>query len=325
MSIITLGEILIDFVPQQKGLSLKNVKGFDKRFGGAPANVSIGLGKLENNVSFVGQVGNDSFGEFLIDKLKENKVNTKYIKKTKENPTTLAFVSLEEDGERDFIFYRHPGADTLLSPDDITIDLFKNKNILHTGSVSLSSEPSASATIKSIKMANKKGLLNSFDVNFRHFLWSDSNLAKNKVLSLLKYIDLLKVNIEELELLTNQNLANYDSKEKIFSLAKSLLEKGPGMILITDGKIGSYYITPNYKGFVKTKIVKAVDATGAGDAFTATFLHFLNQELNKVNSIKDIEQDFFIKSLRFANKAGSLVVTKRGAISALPEKKELFE
>lgn len=338
MSIISLGEILIDFVPDRRGVSLQRVDNFKKRFGGAPANVAIGLSRLNQEVYFVGQVGDDAFGRFLGQKLQQNEVKTDFLQTTQQAPTTLAFVSLEKSGERDFIFYRNPGADVLLSRDVLQEKLWMNKKILTAGSVSLSSGPAAETTREALKQAQSNGLITCFDINYRHFLWEKESIFLENIADILANINLLKMNFPEFKLLgshfapghfkdkllQNNKYAQENIRKILSSVCSRLLARGPDLIVVTFGAKGSYYQRKSSSGFVNSEFsCQALDTTGAGDAFMAVLVNFIEEKFDEFS--EELNANFLEKALFYANKAGALAVTEYGAASAFPDKEKLFQ
>jgi len=189
IDVVTLGELLIDFVPTQSGVSLIDAPSFKKAPGGAPANVAAGLAKLGVSTAFLGKVGDDAFGQFLKTTLEKVGVDTRGVVFSQDARTALAFVSLRSDGEREFMFYRHPSADMLYTPEEVNGSLIENAKILHVGSISLISEPSRSATLSALEIARENHVLISYDPNLRLALWSDSTAAKTGMLSIWDQAD----------------------------------------------------------------------------------------------------------------------------------------
>ncbi|MCX7820259.1 MAG: carbohydrate kinase [Brevinematales bacterium] len=299
--VVTLGEILIDFTPVEVNKQIL----LEKNPGGAPANVAVGVSRLGLKAAFIGKVGDDGFGYFLKDTLEKNNVDTKGLVIDKYYNTTLAFVELDEKGDRNFTFVRKNGADTKLKPSEINREIIANTKIFHFGSLSMTDEPSLSATIKAIK--STRGLI-SFDPNLRPPLWKDLKLARERILRIMKYVNILKVSEEELYFLTNIN-----NIEKATDLLRQ--EFKTRIILVTLGENGCFYSIENERGYVKSPRVKAVDTTGAGDSFLAGFLYyFISNENLKME-----------EALKFANTVAAITVTKRGAIPALPDLKEVIE
>ncbi|MFP4021479.1 MAG: carbohydrate kinase family protein [Halanaerobium sp.] len=305
--VITLGEALIDFTP----LDDKNMD-FRKNPGGAPANVAVALSRLGVDVSFIGKVGDDVLGNFLVQKLKSEKINIDNLILTEEAKTAITFVTLDENGDRSFDFYIDPSADRFLRADEIDAELFEQNKIFHFGSISLIDEPARSATKKGIELAHQNEMLISYDPNLREMLWDSLAEAKDMILSVIDEVDIVKVSEEELEFLTGEE----DIKKGARKLKSDY--KIP-ILLITCGSKGSYYYL-NDLGFVSAFKVDAVDTTGAGDAFMSGVLYNFNQtDL----SLAEVDNSFLEKTLKFANYSGSLAASASGAMAALPDLKDL--
>lgn len=318
--IITMGELLIDFIPSEKDCKLKDVNQFTKAAGGAPANVAAALGRIGCSVGFIGKVGNDAFGDFLQETMEEQGVNTWQIIRTDKAMTTLAFVSLQADGERDFAFYRKPGADMLLKEEEIDLDYINSAKIFHFGTISLTDEPVSSTTKFLIKRAKENGALISFDPNIRLPLWNHNlEPLRQEYHDVLPDVDLLKFNLEELKQLYPEETGNPENQFSLDDLRKitvPILKQGPEYIIITDGGNGSYFISKNNSFHVKTKNIKAVDTTGAGDAFMAGIL-------SKILENNDLEKTDWRAALKRANKFGAITCSRYGAIPALPDRDDL--
>lgn len=318
--VITMGELLIDFIPYEKDCKLKDVNKFSKAAGGAPANVAAALGRIGCSTGFIGMIGKDSFGDFLLETMAEQGVNIQQIIRTDEAMTTLAFVSLQADGERDFAFYRKPGADMLLKQDEIDLDYLKSADIFHFGTISLTDEPVRSTTKFLVKKAKENGSLITFDPNIRIPLWNhELDKLKQEYLKVLPDVDLLKLNIEELRKLHPDQTSKLDDQinfENLKAVAKSIFAQGPKYIVITDGSNGSYFISENHAFHAKTEKVKALDTTGAGDAFMAGIL----SKLIAKDNLEDLNWE---SALKRANKFGAITCSRYGAIPALPDKDDL--
>jgi len=307
--ITVFGEILIDFTPA--GTSSQGNICFERNPGGAPANVAVCVARLGGKSAFIGKVGEDMFGQFLSKVLEDNKVDVSGLRFSKEKNTTLAFVQLDEKGDRSFSFYRDPGADTTLEPSEINYELIKNSKVFHFGSLSLTDEPARSATHAALKYAKENGCTISYDPNLRPPLWGSMEQAKEQILSVMGYCDILKISEEEMEFLTG---------EKVLDKGTGVLydKFGMSLILVTRGEEGSYYrfggLTGNKPTFNE---LKPVDTTGAGDSFLGGFIYsMLSKGLNHpgkldVGQLEDI--------LVFSNAAASLCVTRKGAIPAMPD------
>lgn len=311
--VLILGELLIDFVATQRGY-LRNSPGFYKCPGGAPANVAVGLKRLGVHTGFIGKVGDDEFGYFLKDVLEKEGIDTKRLHFTKEAKTTLAFVSLAEGGERDFIFYRDPGADELLRPEEIEEDYISSGKVLHFGSLSLTSEPARSATLKAIEYAHQHGLAISFDPNLRPSLWQDEREMKEVTLQFITQCDVLKLSEDEAEFLSG--------KGGVESGSRVLFDNRISLIIVTLSKKGCFYKTKRGIGRVKGYNIPVKDTTGAGDGFMAGFLAYIIKSnlISKLDSLKGKELS---ETLRYANAVAAMVITEFGAMSALPTEEQV--
>jgi fructokinase len=303
--VITLGELLIDFVPTVSGVTLIEAPAFKKAPGGAPANVAAGLVKLGVSSAFLGKVGDDAFGHFLGQTLDEAGVNISGLIYSEEARTALAFVSLRADGEREFMFYRHPSADMLYSPDEVAYSLIEKASIFHFGSISLITEPSRSATLAAVEAAHADGLLVSYDPNLRLALWPDASTAREGMLCVWEQADLVKVSEEELAFLTGLS--------EIDKAVNRLWHDRLQLMVVTLGKAGCRYYTPDSRGMLPGFSVKAIDTTGAGDGFVAGLLFGILQHQEDW-----MEESCLGKICRIANAVGALTTTQRGAIPALP-------
>lgn len=303
--VFTIGEALIDFVPIESGKGLKDISGFKKLPGGAPANVSACVAKLGGESAFIGVLGDDGFGDFLVETLASENVDTSYIKRTNKANTGLAFVALSSEGEREFSFYRNPSADMLLSEYDIEKSWFKDGDILHFCSVDLIESPVKYAHKKAIEYVKSVGGLISFDPNVRKNLWNDLDECRKTINEFIPYANILKISDEELEFITEMN--------NVEEAIKSLFVGDVEIILYTKGKDGVDIYTKEKYISVDGFKVECIDTTGAGDSFIGAFLYKLSREevnLKNDNQLKDIGI--------FSNKVAALTTTKFGAISALP-------
>jgi fructokinase len=305
--VVALGELLIDFTPAgntKEGLPL-----FEQNPGGAPANVLVALSKLGRKCAFLGMVGNDQFGTFLRDTLVGHNLDVTGLRFSATVGTTLAFVHLLANGERSFSFYRNPGADMMLRPEDLDYDLIKNAKVFHFGSISMTDEPSRNATLAAVKFAKEKGLLVSFDPNYRPLLWKSQSAAQDAIRSGMAFADLLKISQEELELITGC--------ADVAEGAALLREQGIGVVLVTLGAAGCFYCYPGGTGHLDTYQLKTVDTTGAGDAFLGGILYWVSK-LSKQEMLT-LSVPEFERIVDFANATGALTTTKKGAIPALPD------
>lgn len=314
--LVCLGELLIDFVPTVAGSRIRDVAAFERAAGGAPANVAAGFAKLGGSSAFVGKVGDDEFGYFLEDTLRGAGIDITNLIKTTQAQTSLAFVSLRKDGERDFLFYRNPGADVLLTPEEVPLSLLQGSHIFHYGSISLISEPSRSATLHSAQTAADFGKLISYDPNLRPALWPNLTAAQEGIRQGLKWSNLLKVSQEELAFITGVEQIS-QATEVLFTQYSRLK-----LIAVTLGAQGSLLSLKDGRSFaIDPFSVQVVDTTGAGDGFTAGLLYRLNLHLAEAGgrgALWDQSDHFWQEAGIFANKVGALVVTRRGAIGAMP-------
>ena len=309
--VFCIGELLIDFVAENQGSDLSKATVFTKKAGGAPANVACAIAKLGGNSNFIGSVGDDAFGDFLLDVLGSHKVN---ISLSQRSPifTTLAFVSLAEDGERDFVFSR--GADRALSYNERVSALFQDQ-IVHFGAATcFLGGPLEATYFRYLEDAQNADAFVSFDPNFRPDLWkenSDHFIARSR--QFIAHADLCKFSKEEAQLLAG--------KEDLVNALASLHELGTPLIAITLGKEGTL-VSMNGNHFIVPSIpIQAVDTTGAGDAFIGCLLYQLSCEKNPRDIL--MLTDRLSAMVAMANKAGAITTTNFGAIDSLPTLQDL--
>jgi fructokinase len=310
--LFTIGEALIDFIPDTRGIELKHVAGFTKEAGGAPANVACAAAKLGASSSFIGKLGLDAFGDFLIETLEQAGVDTSRVFRTKEANTALAFVSLKADGDRDFSFYRNPSADMLLSADEIDGNWFAAGDILHYCSVDLIEAPVKYAHLKAIEAMKAAGGFISFDPNVRLPLWADQEECRQTILQFIPLSHLVKISSDELTFITGIE----DEKEAIASLFVGDVQA----VVYTRGSEGAAWHTRAYEVSVPGQKVTVADTTGAGDAFIGALLY---QLLLNEGSAAELDKAKALRILAFANAAAALTTTRAGAISSLPALHEL--
>ncbi|MFC0472600.1 PfkB family carbohydrate kinase [Halalkalibacter kiskunsagensis] len=309
--VMSLGELLIDFVPKEKGKSLKEVMEFEKAAGGAPANVVAAIAKLGGDACFIGKVGNDAFGHFLYEELQNTGVDTRYLLKSDEYKTALAFVSNQANGERDFLFYRDPSADMMLTANEVEETWFEKGDIYHFGSVSLIHNPVKEATVEALRIAEEKGLIISFDPNVRLALWDHAEAAKESILCYFNRAHVVKVSDEELFFLTGVE----DETEAVRGLFGGVNK----LVIVTKGSSGSSVYTTGFALEVAAVKVDAQDTTGAGDAFVGGLLYFLQKETKNKDLASFLTDEEKVKEMvHFASKCGAITTTNRGAIPALP-------
>ncbi len=312
IDVVAGGEALVDMISTTKGASIEESAGFVKAFGGALANVAVGCARLGATTAFIGKVGDDPFGKFLCNTLKEAGVITSGLIFSADYETSLVFVNLDRSGEPTFYFYGRPSADLQLEPDEVDTDLIKAARFFHFGTVSLSAEPSRSATQAAVAAAKDAGAIISYDPNIRFHMWSVRNEAMEWTFKMLPDADLVKVNDYEAELMVG-------TREPERAAAK-LLDMGPRLALVTMGERGVYYASHGAQGRVPGLSVNVVDTTGAGDAFVAGLL----SSLASSEASDPIEDDKAIKNaVRRATAAAALTTEAVGAISAMPDRKTL--
>ena len=313
--IITIGEALIDFIPQQKGKGLKDVEGFVRRAGGAPANVAAAAAKLGTRASVITQVGKDAFGDYIVETLEHAGVGTEKIFRTAQANTALAFVSLTEAGERSFSFYRKPCADLLLSEDKIQPGLFADCYALHFCSVDLIESPMKHSHRKAITLAKEAGAVISFDPNVRLPLFDQPEDCRRAVLEFLPYADIVKVSDDELQFLFGS--------EDIETVKQTVFGAGARMLVLTRGAAGSAAYTRDSAATAAGIPVQAVDTTGAGDSHIGAFLFGLSQEEVTVEGIDSVPEKTLQRILEFAGIYSAYTTTKPGAIEAMATRAEI--
>ena len=303
--VTALGEVLIDFTPY--GTSEGGQALFEQNPGGAPANVLAALERLGQRTAFIGKVGDDMHGQLLKETLESCGVDTRGLVVDPDYFTTLAFVALK-NGERSFSFARKPGADTQLRQEEVNTEVLKNTKIFHCGSLSLTDEPARSATFFALKTAKEAGALISYDPNYPALLWKSPQEAMEHMRSVIPYADIMKISDEETALLTGHE----DPDEA----ADALLAQGVSCVLVTLGSQGALMKTERFRVQEKGKARKAVDTTGAGDAFWGGILsRFAFCSANPKELTEEQGREF----VRFANAVAGLCVEKRGGIPAMPD------
>ena len=314
--VIAIGEALIDFIPHEKGRALNNVENFLRVPGGAPLNVAAAVAKLGGKSQMLTKLGQDGFGDAILNEVKPLGVDVSRISRTKEANTALAFVSLREDGERDFSFYRNPSADMLLSAEEICSEDFNERDILHFCSVSLIDAPIKEAHRTAIEIAKEKGCLISFDPNVRLPLWKQPEDCRKAILEFLPLSNIVKISDEELEFITGIK----DEKEAL----DSLLTGDVKVIIYTKGTNGAEFITKERVIFSPSFKVSAQDTTGAGDSFIGSLLYQVAEGEYSLEELVTLSEEKVQEILTFSNATAALTVCKKGAIGALPLKEEVL-
>ena len=309
--VTAVGELLIDFTPA--GHSAQGHALYEQNPGGAPANVLACLSRLGRRTAFIGKVGEDPFGYFLARVLTDAGVDCRSLKKTARCHTTLAFVHLDAQNDRSFSFYRDPGADVFLSPDDVPGEIIGKSRFFHFGSVSLTAEPARAATLFAVQTAHQSGCIVSYDPNLRLMLWPAADEARQVALSVMPDVALLKLSEEELFFLSGE--------ADLQRGAEWFFQRWPlGLILITLGPGGAFAATRKVTASHAAFAVNTIDTTGAGDAFMGAFIDCL---LRINRDLASLTANELGESLAFANAAGSLATTRMGAIPSLPALAEI--
>lgn len=306
--------MLIDMFPAEVGRRLVDVSAFRPMPGGAPANVAVAARRLGASSAFIGKVGDDAFGQLLIDTLRVEGVATRGMRVDADARTTLVFIAMPDATSAEFVFYRNPGADMLLRPDELDEALLREARALHFGSISLIAEPSRSATLRAIETAREVGALISFDVNYRPSLWPSAEAAVDAIRRALPLAHLIKVNEAEALLLTGSN--------DPMTAGEALITGETRACVITQGAEGSTFCvhqgSDRSVAFIPAFAVEAVDAIGCGDAFMAGLLTQLTTEAGPGNPLERLNWLYLRRSVRYAAAVGALTALRRGVIPALP-------
>ena len=310
MDVVALGELLIDFT--ENGISSQGNPMFEANPGGAPCNVLAMLTKLGHKTAFIGKVGNDFFGKQLEDAIKEIGINVTGLRKDDKVHTTLALVHTYPDGDRDFSFYRDPGADMMLTEEEIPEELILETRIFHFGTLSMTHEKVRRATKKAVAIAKQAGAIISFDPNIREPLWNSMDEAREQVLYGLGQCHILKISDNEIQWLTGKN----DYTEAV----KWIREKYDiPLILVSMGKEGS-------RAYYQDRMVEkapfinenTIETTGAGDTFCACVLHYICK-----HELENLTEKNLKEMLTYANAAASIITTRKGALRVMPRPEEI--
>ena len=310
MDVVALGELLIDFT--ENGISSQGNPLFEANPGGAPCNVLAMLTKLGHKTAFIGKVGKDFFGKQLEDAIKEIGINVTGLRKDDKVHTTLALVHTYPDGDRDFSFYRDPGADMMLTEEEIPEELILETRIFHFGTLSMTHEKVRRATKKAVAIAKQAGAIISFDPNIREPLWNSMDEAREQVLYGLGQCHILKISDNEIQWLTGKN----DYTEAV----KWIREKYDiPFILVSMGKEGS-------RAYYQDRMVEkapfinenTIETTGAGDTFCACVLHYICK-----HELENLTEKNLKEMLTYANAAASIITTRKGALRVMPRPEEI--
>jgi fructokinase len=313
--VLCFGEALIDFL--NTGVTAEgpiNVPDFRQFPGGAPANVAVAIAKLGGDARFAGQVGDDTFGHYLKDALETYEVDTSNLSFHPTARTALAFVFLDDNGERSFEFFRDQSADMLVTPQDVKDIWFRDAALFHFCSNTLTETAIAKTTIHALERARKQGCVVSFDVNLRHNLWPTGKADTAIINECFKHVDILKVSKEELDYLEPEGEAAF---------VKAAIAQGVKTILVTDGGNAVKVLAKGVYSEISPPQTKAVDTTAAGDAFTGGFLFALSEQSDIRKAIAN--QNTLEAMTIFASKCGAFAVERQGAFTALPTLDELAD
>ena len=310
MDVVALGELLIDFT--ENGMSAQGNPLFEANPGGAPCNVLAMLSRLGHKTAFVGKVGQDFFGQQLEKAIREVGIDASGLRRDPEVHTTLALVHNTPDGDRDFSFYRNPGADMMLREDELPESLIKEARIFHFGTLSMTHEGVRQATKKAIRIAKEAGALISFDPNLREPLWNSLEDAKEQVLYGLGQCDILKISDNEIQWLSGEQ--DFDAGVRWIRARFSI-----PLILVSMGRDGS-------RAYYQDKIVEVkpffqpttIETTGAGDTFCACVLHYI-----LLHGLQELTETDLWVMLRYANAAASIITTRKGALRVMPTPEEI--
>ena len=305
--VVALGELLIDFT--ESGASEQGNPVFEANPGGAPCNVLAMLRKLDRQCAFIGTVGNDMFGHQLKAVAEEAGIDMSALRMDDAVHTTLAFVKTDAYGDRDFSFYRNPGADMMLTEDELPLDMLRDTRIFHFGTLSMTHEAVRQATKAAVQAAKSAGAIVSFDPNLRPPLWDSLNDARAQMLWGLSQADVVKIADNEIEFLTDTS--DYEKGARLLKERFSNLR----LLNVTAGANGSYAFCGDKKVFVPSYLLGGtVETTGAADTFCASVLNFILD-----HGMEGLSKDDLRTMLRYANAAAYLVTTRKGAIRSMPQ------
>ncbi len=308
--VTALGELLIDFT--ENGISSQGNPLLEANPGGAPCNVLAMLCKLGRRTSFIGKVGNDNFGRMLKETIEGVGIDSGNLILDDQVHTTLAFVHKLPNGDRDFSFYRNPGADMMLTADEVDEEFVKKAKIFHFGTLSMTHDGVREATKKALKIAKDNGLVITFDPNLRPPLWSSLELAKEQMEYGFAYCDVLKISDNEIQFISGKE--DYDEGIRYLQEKYQI-----PLILLTMGKDGSRAYYKDMRVEVAGRVVKAIETTGAGDTFCGSSINYVLE-----HGLENLTEENLKEMLSFANAAAALITTKKGAIRSMPEKEDVL-
>lgn len=309
--VVALGELLIDFT--ENGTSEQGNPLLEANPGGAPCNVLAMLTKLGVSTAFIGKVGKDQFGRMLKGRIEELGINAEYLYEDEQVHTTLAFVHTYEDGDRDFSFYRNPGADMMLTEEEIPEELIQTADLFHFGTLSMTHEGVRAATRKAVELAKKAGCLISFDPNLRPPLWNDLDEAKEQAAYGMEQCDILKISDNEVQWFTGTE--DYDEGIHMIQEKHQI-----PLIVLSLGKEGSRAYYQDEKVEEKPFLQEhTIETTGAGDTFGACILNYVLE-----HGLEQLTREQLAEMLTFANAAASIITTRKGALCVMPTKEEVL-
>ncbi|KAL1322098.1 hypothetical protein HN51_067029 [Arachis hypogaea] len=308
--VVCFGEMMVNLVPTESGVSLADAVEYKKSPAGSTANVAIAISRLGASSAFIGKVGNDEFGYMLSDILMQNGVDNSGLLFDEYARTMLAFYALKSDGEPQFLFYRHPSADMLIRPEELDVRLIKKATIFHYSSFSLVMEPSKSSHLAAMNLAKMCGCLLSYAPNLTLPIWPSSQAAREGIFNIWNFADIIKLNSEEVRFLSEGD-DPYDDQVIMNKLFHPHLK----LLLVTEGPRGCRYYTRDYKGWVRGFEVEVVDTDGADDAFLAGLLSILSARKYIYKDERKLRE-----ALAFANASAAVTMTRREAIPSLPTK-----
>lgn len=322
IDVLSFGESLVDFLPDERGVSLRDVNAFRKTVGGAPTNLAVGLARLGCQPGLLGKVAEDEFGEFIVETLRSEGVDVRGVSRTDEAQTGLTFVTLDADGERSFQFYRDRTADTCLDEEDVDADLVAESALFQIGSNVMIEPDLRRAAMQAMEWARSSGSLVSFDPNIRVHIWDHPDDARDSIEDVLAYTDILKLNEEELEFLLPETSPR-EAWHEYFE------PRGVRAFAFTEGAQGARLYLNEGRCEAEAPEVEVVDTTGAGDGFLSGFLAKIVRHLREDSTLETPERAFdwplerWQSALQLGCRVGAIVCTELGATPGLPHRSEL--
>jgi fructokinase len=338
-AILCIGEMLMDLIPEP-GMAAEALPCYRPHPGGAPANVAVAVARLGGKARFLGVLAHDSFGQRLLDVLRTEGVDTRYVRVTDAGPTALALVSLDAGGQPRFSFYRQGAADTLLAPTDLASAAWQDTAVLLAGSVALATEPCRSAVLAAMDRTREQGALVAFDANIRPELWPAPGALRDALAQAMARSDILKLNASELAFVAGEGKspdawpaallppvpapAPAPPAAWLAEAGRALLARGCRLVLVTSGAAGAFLLTPWAEALVPAHPVTAADTTGAGDAFTAAVLHqLIRLGYHTPAALARLGAAELRGIGTYATRAAALSCTRPGGIPAMPYAAEL--